>query len=408
MGLLSARGLRQIAIGAGNEYLDKRQEMRDKIEEFRTRAADKKETLQKEYNAYYKEEKGNMQTFKNIATIVGENYTDQLNSFVMSGGDLNSLSQLDSNGIVDKLSTQTPVEGQVSYLDKVSGDIKLKNEEVNQSLQDQVGLYKGTSTLFTRGIEERGIKDIQSDVGTISAGDPIDTKFSAGKSIDITELRPNDRITAQKLLTDLYGDSSDPDGGYNIETIQPLLNKADIMIENGFDGTQQQAMEELIFKQQYDNYNGTNLDFLTPVSQNDPQILELEKVFVEANSETADLIILQDAVNKIKPLNKFKAEEYQIFINEIKAEREGKTNTDGTVTVEETPAKVEPRPPSFGGGAEGKAKREAWDLQYGNTHFNDGTLMSPAQQEAWKESQAKKGGGKSKKAIRRLVTEEGN
>ena len=403
MGLLSARGLRQIAIGAGNEYLDKRQEMRDKIEEFRTRAADKKETLQKEYNAYYKEEKGNMQTFKNIATIVGENYTDQLNSFVMSGGDLNSLSQLDSNGIVDKLSTQKPVEGQVSYLDKVSGDIKLKNEEVNQSLQDQVGLYKGTSTLFTRGIEERGIKDIQSDVGTISAGEPIDTKFSAGKSIDITELRPNDRITAQKLLTDLYGDPNDPDGGYNIETIQPLLNKADIMIENGFDGTQQQAMEELIFKQQYDNYNGTNLDFLTPVSQNDPQILELEKVFVEANSETADLIILQDAVNKIKPLNKFKAEEYQIFINEIKAEREGKTNTDGTVTVEETPAKVEPRPPSFGGGAEGKAKREAWDLQYGNTHFNDGTLMSPAQQEAWKESQAKKGGGKSKKSIRRLI-----
>ena len=119
MGLLSARGLRQIAIGAGESYLDKRQEMRDKIEEFRTRAADKKETLQKEYNAYYKEEKGNMQTFKNIATIVGENYTDQLNSFVMSGGDLNSLSQLDSNGIVDKLSTQKPVEGQVSYLDKV-------------------------------------------------------------------------------------------------------------------------------------------------------------------------------------------------------------------------------------------------------------------------------------------------
>ena len=91
------------------------------------------------------------------------------------------------------------------------------------------------------------------------------------------------------------------------------------------------------------------------------------------------------------------------FIKTINDEPQVETNIEP-----EVPAKVEPRPPSFGGGAEGKAKREAWDLNYGNTHFNDGTLMSPAQQEAWKESQAKKGGGKSKKAIRRLVTEEGN
>ena len=101
--------------------------------------------------------------------------------------------------------------------------------------------------------------------------------------------------------------------------------------------------------------------------------------------------------------NEHQAEEYQIIINEIKAKKEGKTNADDSVTVEETPAKVEPRPPRFGGGAEGKAKREAWESQYGNTHFDDGTLMSPAQQEAWKESQAKKGGGKSKKAIKRLI-----
>ena len=155
MGLLSSRTFRQVATGALQGVEEKREEMRDRIDVYKEKAVKRKDNLQKEYNAYYKEEKGNMQTFKNIATIVGKNYTDQLNSFVMSGGDLNSLSQLDSNGIVDKLSTQKPVEGQVSYLDKVSEDIKLKNEEVNQSLQDQVGLYKGTSTLFTRGIEER-------------------------------------------------------------------------------------------------------------------------------------------------------------------------------------------------------------------------------------------------------------
>ena len=412
MGLLSARGLRQIAIGAGESYLDKRQEMRDKIEEFRTRAADKKETLQKEYNAYYKEEKGNMQTFKNIATIVGKNYTDQLNSFVMSGGDLNSLSQLDSNGIVDKLSTQKPVEGQVSYLDKVSEDIKLKNEEVNQSLQDQVGLYKGTSTLFTRGIEERGIKDIQSDVGTISAGDPIDTKFSAGKSIEKSNLTNKDITEITKGFDDLYYKEIAQDE-YEYDTEDPkvieIFNKSKILQENaklqGIEINDITARAEILYSQQYDWYKGDNLQYLTPQSINSPEVKSIIEEFDNNISGETDLSGLQTYVDKVLPLNKYAAEMLQNKLKEEIAEREQKTNTDDTVTVED----VVPKRPDLKGIALGSKKRkekqaeiEAWDSKYGNTHFDDGTLMTVTQQEAWKDSQSKKG-GRSKRNIQQYV-----
>jgi hypothetical protein len=162
MGLLSSRTFRQIATGALTGIEERRQEMKDRIDVYRERAVNKKNEIQKKYNEYYNEEKENIQTFKNISTLIGDNYTGQLNSFVMSGGDLNALAQLDSNSIVDKLSGQKVDESQGLYLDKAAEDIKLKREELNQNLQDQVGLFKGTSSLFTRDIEKRGMKDIQT------------------------------------------------------------------------------------------------------------------------------------------------------------------------------------------------------------------------------------------------------
>ena len=106
MGLLSSRTFRQIATGALSGIEEKRKDMRDRIDTYRERAVNKKNEIQKKYNEYYNEEKENIQTFKNISTLIGDNYTGQLNSFVMSGGDLNALAQLDSNSIVDKLSGQ--------------------------------------------------------------------------------------------------------------------------------------------------------------------------------------------------------------------------------------------------------------------------------------------------------------
>ena len=46
MGLLSSRTFRQIALGAAGRYEEKRQTMRDRIDEYRERALTQKEKIQ--------------------------------------------------------------------------------------------------------------------------------------------------------------------------------------------------------------------------------------------------------------------------------------------------------------------------------------------------------------------------
>ena len=57
MGFMSARSFRQIATNAGEAYLNKRQTMRDKIDELSEKASKRGGELQKKYNKYYDEEK---------------------------------------------------------------------------------------------------------------------------------------------------------------------------------------------------------------------------------------------------------------------------------------------------------------------------------------------------------------
>jgi len=394
MGLLSSRTFRQIATGALSGIEEKRKDMRDRIDTYRERAVNKKNEIQKKYNEYYNEEKANIQAFKDVSTQIGENYTGQLNSFVMGGGDINALAQLDSNSIIDKLSTQKVDEGQGLYLDKVAEDIKLKREELNQNLQDQVGLFKGTSSLFTKDIEERGIKDIQTTVGEIDAGKPIDTKFSAGKSIEKTSLTNTDISNILKPYDDLYADE---DGMY--DTTDPKVieieNKATILRENaelnGVNINEITSRAEILYSQQYDWYKGDNLQYLTPQSPNSVEVKAIVQDFEDNLNAETELSVLQAYIDKVAPLNKFVSEALQTKFNEEKAEREGRTTPDDGVTVEDVKARPEDLAPYKKGTEEWDAnvmEQQEWDKLYNMTHFEDGTLMSPAQQEAWKESVA--------------------
>ena len=373
MGLLSSRTFRQIATGALQGIEDKRSDMRDRIDTYREKAVTKKNEIQKKYNAYYDEEKANIQTFKNVATSIGENYTGQLNSFVMSGGDLNALAKLDSNSIVDKLSTQKVDEGQGQYLDKVSENIKLKKEELNQNLQDQVGLFKGTSSLFTRDIEDRGVKDIQTTVGEIDAGKPLDTKFSAGKSIEKTSLNNQDIANITKGFDDLYYketyDGSD-EYEYDMEDpkVMEIFNKAKILQENaelqGVDINDITARAEILYSQQYDWYKGDNLQYITPQSPKSIEVKTIVENFEDNLNAETELSVLQAYIDKVAPLNKFVAEALQTKFNEEKAEREGRTTPDDGVTVEDATDNVGARP-------DDPVKGRRWNNKYAGKYDPD-------------------------------------
>ena len=92
MGLLS---FRDIAIGAGEAYLDKRQEARKNIIDFSTRAFNKAEELKEKYQEGYEAKKKKADDFKFVATRVGESYLPQLNSFMNQGGQLEQFNDLD-------------------------------------------------------------------------------------------------------------------------------------------------------------------------------------------------------------------------------------------------------------------------------------------------------------------------
>jgi len=81
MGLLSGKFLRDVAIGAGEAYLDQRQRARDNIIEYQERALNKYNNLQSKYDEGYKSRQQKAKSFKLLATNLGSSYLPVLNTF---------------------------------------------------------------------------------------------------------------------------------------------------------------------------------------------------------------------------------------------------------------------------------------------------------------------------------------
>jgi len=411
MGLLSSRTFRQIATGALTGIEEKRNDMRDRIDTYREKAVTKKNEIQKKYNEYFDEEKENINTFNQLSTLVGDDYVGKLNSFAQASPARLSM-LLNQNADVVRSELDKYQDSDADFVQQRTEKLKLNEQELNQNLQDQVGLFKGTSTLFTRDIEDRGIKDIQAEAGTLTS-ESLPSTAPAGPGIDVkTRLTNPEKSTVinnfDKLYkTDMDGteyqmSDEDPDK-YANPTVQSVFDKVAIMEANAAEERvtldTQTALAEVLYQMDNPNYKGDNLKFITQVGPENPSLNTAEFDSAESYGNVEEM---KEIAERNKTLNIFIAEDMLIRIKELEEAKASGETTTATGTVTDL-AEVKARPPSFGGGQKAKQEREAWDAQYGNTHFNDGTLMSQAQQEAWRESQAKKGGGKSKNSIRRLI-----
>ena len=295
MGLLSSRTFRQIALGAAGRYEEKRQTMRDRIDEYRERALTQKEKIQEKYNEFYDEEKDKVNNLKFVATKVGQSYLPQLNSFATAGGDLVSLNNMGIDDIRRTLDNYKPIED--SYVGSSKERLKLKSNELNQNLQDQVGLFKGTSTLFTRDLEERGMKDIQATVGTIDTGKPLDTRVSVGEG-----MRSGTFVGQSKIIQN-YNDFNTnyrvqkvdaagrpktlEDGSPDYEILLPvptasILRDAQTIIENGFTGGEELAIGSVMEKIENPNYD---LSFLTTAVEGSPIDARITNAYNEAKNQ---------------------------------------------------------------------------------------------------------------------------
>jgi len=409
MGLLSSRTFRQIATGALTGIEEKRNDMRDRIDTYREKAVNKKNEIQKKYNEYFDEEKENINTFNQLSTLVGDDYVGKLNSFAQASPARLSM-LLNQNADVVRSELDKYQDSDADFVQQRTEKLKLNEQELNQNLQDQVGLFKGTSTLFTRDIEDRGIKAIQAEAGTLTS-ESLPSTTPAGPGIDVkTRLTNPEKSTVINNFDKLY--KTDMDGTeyqmskedetkYANPTVQSVFDKVAIMEANAAEERvtldTQTALAEVLYQMDNPNYKGDNLKFITQVGPKNPSLNTAEFDSAESYGNVEEM---KEIAERNKTLNIFIAEDMLIRIKELE---EAKASGEETTTTTTDLTNVKARPPSFGGGQKAKQEREAWDAQYGNTHFNDGTLMSPAQQEAWKESQAKRGGGKSKNSIRRLI-----
>ncbi len=311
MGLLSSRTFRQIALGAAGRYEEKRQTMRDRIDEYRERALTQKDKIQEKYNEFYDEEKQNVNNFKFVATKVGQSYLPQLNSFATAGGDLVSLNNMGIDDIRRTLDNYKPIED--SYVGGSKERLKLKSNELNQNLQDQVGLFKGTSTLFTRDLEERGVKDIQATVGTIDTGKPIDTRVSVGEGMRSGTFVGQSKISANidyfyntlqtpkvdaadRPILDEFGKQKYDVAPGQQDTIDKITEQAEILIYHGFDGSLDQAIGNVIEGENNQDYN---LPLLTTAVEGSPADIELTNLFNEAKIQNKTLS-MQTAIDELR------------------------------------------------------------------------------------------------------------
>jgi len=384
MGLLSSRTFRQVATGFLGGIEEKRKDMRDRIDVYRERAVNKKAEIQKKYNEFYDEEKENINTFNQLSTLVGDDYVGKLNSFAQASPARLSM-LLNQNADVVRAELDKYQDSDADFVTQRKEKLKLKESELNQNLQDQVGLFKGTSSLFTRDIAKRGARDIQTEVGTVET-ETLPSIQAAGPGIDVkTKLNDKEKFNVisnfDKLYkTDMDGteyqmSDEDPDR-YANPYVQSVFDKVAILEANaaaeGITLDTQTALAEVLYQSNNPTYKGDNLKFVTQVGPNDPRLnlAEFESALLEGNLEEMKKIAEQN-----KPLNNFVAEDMLNDIKELEGLKEGGETTTATGTVTDL-ANAPERPSLFGLALGSKARNEAlekqknWDSQYGSDYFS--------------------------------------
>ena len=338
MGLLSSRTFRQIATGALEGIEDKRQEMRDRIDTYRERAVNKKNEIQKKYNEYFDEEKANINAFKTIATAAGEDYLPALNSFV--GTDptrlaiFDRMSPDDIRTELDKYKDATPAD--TGFIQARQEKLKLKEEELNQNLQDQVGLFKGTSSIFTRDIERRGEKEIKTEAGTLES-QRLRGDFTAGAGLGIktnlklSEVQNNYSIYDNYFTDEIIGGVKtgkriiNPQFQANVSQID---EQADRLIDNGFGGTRIEAIAEIIEMMNNPSYRGTNLQFLNNAIDGSPILLDTEEAFNLA-IEKRDIKTMEELIKDLETRNR--PDEVELYTSRLERFKEDEANLSAEV-----------------------------------------------------------------------------
>ena len=204
--------------------------------------------------------------------------------------------------------------------------------------------------MFTRDLEERGMKDIQATVGTIDTGKPIDTRVSVGEGMRSGTFVGQSKISANidyfynTLQTPKVDDVDRPvldaDGSqvYTVaagqqDTINMINQQAQTLIENGFEGSLDQARGNVIEKMNNQDYN---LSLLTTATENSPISVAMQNAYQQAK-QAGNTKDMQDAIDELRDRNLVAIadrlqQDLDDFTTETTDEPEVQTETTTTTT----------------------------------------------------------------------------
>ncbi len=402
MGLLSGSTFRGIVGGIASAYVDRREEARNKISEFQERVRNRVDKVNEKKKDVFDEFETDVIDYNAILQTAGSNLKGNLDSYLMTNPtNLGFLKNLPTADLKKELQN-TPVSEDVQdFAEKTKSDYKIESENLTQSLQDEVGIFKNQGTLFTKGLYEREAPTVQSITETVDdtrelprVGKARPEGVLAGQVPYTTKDQINYRTTFQKLY--FVPDVSNPsvlvrpdvktattqDEKDKATQLNVIDTKYDSYVNNGYNVDRNSFYSEYLFKQD----NPTYIASFDVFDDGDFTGNSKEaSVFKQDFTDYLEADKPEDAARVINILKSSSFEDTQELANQLQLQLdeydkdpEKFESEEKETTSTEQLKDVGPRPPA-GGGAERKEERDNWDANYGNLLFRDGTLMTDAQ-----------------------------
>ena len=406
MGLLSGSAFRGIVGGIASAYVDRREEARNKISEFQERVRNRVDEVNKKKKDFFDKFKADIIDYNAILQSAGSNLKGNLDSYLMTNpteSGLNFLINLPTADLKKELQN-TPISEDIQdFAEKTKADYKIESDNLTQSLQDEVGIFKNQGTLFTKGLYEREAPTVQAITETVDdtrelsrVGKARPEGVLAGQVPYTTKDQINYRTTFQKLY--FVPDPNTPSvlvrPDAKTATTQQEKDKAaqlavidslyDGYVNNGYNVDRNSFYSEYLFKQDNPTYESSfDIFHAGDFTTNSKEGVQIKQDFSDYLAEDKP----EDAARVISILRASSFESNQELAKELQLEldkyndapEEFESEEKETTSIEQL-RDVGPRPP-LGGGAKGKEDRNNWDANYSKLLFNDGTIMTEIQKQ---------------------------
>ena len=389
MGLLSGSTFRGIVGGIASAYVDRREEAKKNIEKYQTQVKNRVEKINEKKENVFKEFEADMTSYNALLQTAGSNLKPNLDSYLMTKG-IEGLINMNQTQLKNTLNNEPVLDEAQDFAEKTREDYKIESDNLTQSLQDEVGIFKNQGTLFTKSLYDRATPAVQRITETVDDTRPL-TRVSAAQpeglplnqasftsqayinSLDNFKIKNFNYDSVNKVYTEPVK------GEPKFENFNNINMKYEDAKSRGFEGSKDDYFSEYQFtedaKAQGKTYTPTYNNFVNDFLPNslyqqgiEGQFNDLinKEVLSEGDVTFANNII-NEYLNSSSKENQEKGESFKEQLDLIVKDKfdEDAPDTETPLTAEKD--RVEPRP-KRGDPGYTIQKVRAWDRKYGGKY----------------------------------------